>query len=140
MVIFPHFCGYGKQLRHGGKTEVQSVIFCTVGGTVKITPFTLCVVLLFVEIGSGQSSKPIPAGMRHAQELEMQNESETAPPVRRSVDPAALQHQANQLADLAASVPQGVQNANHGLLEKDLIQRLKRIEKLSKQLRSQLDH
>ena len=110
------------------------------GGTVKITLFSLGVLLLFVETGSGQSSKPIPAGMRHAQELEMQNESVSAPVIRRSVDPAALQHQANQLADLAASVPQGVQNANHGLLERDLIQRLKRIEKLSKQLRSQLDH
>ena len=78
--------------------------------------------------------------MRHAQELAMQNESVSVPPLRRSINPVALQTQANQLADLAASVPQDVQNANKGLLEKDLIQRLKRIEKLSKQLRSQLDH
>ncbi len=69
----------------------------------------------------------------------MQNERDPVPTAHRSVNPAALQSQANQLADLAASVPQGVQNANKGLLQKDLIQRLKRIEKLSKQLRSQLD-
>ena len=76
--------------------------------------------------------------MRHAQELEEQNESVSPLPIRRSVDPVALQNQANQLADLAASMPKAVQNANKGLLEKDLVQRLKRIEKLSKQLRNQL--
>jgi len=78
--------------------------------------------------------------MRHAQELERQNESVSPPVIRRSVNPIALENQANQLADLARSMPQSVQNANKGVLEKDLIQRLKRIEKLAKQLRSQLDH
>jgi hypothetical protein len=78
--------------------------------------------------------------MRHAQELERQNESVAPPAIRRSVDPVTLENQANQLADLAASMPQAVENANKGVLEKDLIQRLKRIEKLAKQLRSQLDH
>jgi uncharacterized lipoprotein YajG len=107
---------------------------------VKETTFTLSVVLLLAGICNPQNAKPIPAGMRHAQELAMENERVSVPPAHRSVDHIALQTQANQLADLAASVPQGVQNANKGLLEKDLIQRLKRIEKLSKQLRSQLDH
>ena len=77
--------------------------------------------------------------MRHAQELEMQNES-VSPANRRSVNPVILENQANQLADLAASMPKAVENANKGVLEKDLIERLKRIEKLAKQLRSQLDH
>jgi hypothetical protein len=78
--------------------------------------------------------------MRHAQELEKQNESVSPPPVHRSVNPVTLENQASQLADLAASMPKAVQNANQGVLDKDLIQRLKRIEKLAKQLRSQLDH
>jgi|SRR5215469_7434672 len=129
-----------KKSRHVAKTALQSLISCTVGASVKFTPFALSVVLLLVAICSAQNSKPVPAGMRHAQELEVQNERDSAPAIRRPVDPATLQTQANQLADLAASVPQGVHNANKGLLEKDLIQRLKRIEKLSKQLRSQLDH
>lgn len=77
--------------------------------------------------------------MRHAQELEMKNERTSPPAVRRTINPITMQSQANQLADLAASMPQAVQNANKGLLEKDLIQRLKRIEKLAKQLRSQID-
>ena len=121
------------------KPQYNPSSFARWGQTVKIAPFTLSVVLLLGGICTAQNSKPIPAGMRHARELEMQNEGDPAPSIRRSVDPATLQNQANQLADLAASVPQGVQNANKGLLEKDLIQRLKRIEKLSKQLRSQLD-
>lgn len=78
--------------------------------------------------------------MQHAQELETENESVSPLPTRRSINPGTLQDQAKQLADLAASMPQAVQNANKGLLDKDLVQRLKRIEKLAKQLRIQLDH
>ena len=78
--------------------------------------------------------------MRHAQELERQNESVSPPTIHRSVNPVTLQNRANQLADLAAAMPQAVENANKGVLEKDLVERLKRIEKLAKQLRSQLDH
>jgi len=107
---------------------------------VKITPFGLSVVLLLWGICTAQNSKPVPAGMRHAQELEAQNERVDVPAARRSVNLVALQSQAKQFVDLAASVPEGVQNANKALLEKDLIERLKRIEKLSNQLPSQLDH
>jgi hypothetical protein len=79
--------------------------------------------------------------MRHAQELEQQNERDSPPqdPSRRSINRAELKTEADQLAELAASVPQGVQNAGKGLLEKDLLEKLKRIEKLSKHLRNELD-
>jgi hypothetical protein len=49
-----------------------------------------------------------------------------------------LQHDAQELADLSASIPADVKLANRGLLSKDLIDKLKRVEKLSKQLRGQL--
>jgi hypothetical protein len=127
-------------MRHVGKTAIQSLIFCTVGDAVKFTSLRVVVVLLLLGICIGQSSRPVPAGMRHAQELEEQNESDAPSPVHRSVNRVELQNQANQLADLAASMPQAVQNANKGLLDKDLVQRLKQIEKLAKQLRTQLDH
>jgi len=79
--------------------------------------------------------------MRHAQELEQQNERGFPPPhpSQRSLRIAELNTEADQLAELAASVPQGVQNASQGLLEKGLLEKLKRIEKLSKHLRSELD-
>ena len=79
--------------------------------------------------------------MRHAPELEAQNEN-AFPPAEASqhaLSVSELKTEADQLAELAASIPQGVQNAGKGLLEKDLLQRLKRIEKLSKHLRNELD-
>lgn len=87
-------------------------------------------------------SSPIPVGMRHAQQIEAQNARDLAPPApaRPGVKLADLKGEAAQLADLAASIPQGVDHVGKGLLDKDLIQNLKRIEKLSRHLRSQLDH
>ena len=89
-----------------------------------------------------QSSRPVPPGMRHAQELEAQNEKGFPPnePARRAPSVKELKTEADQLAELAASIPQSVQNAGMGVLEKDLLEKLKRIEKLSKHLRNQLDH
>jgi len=56
----------------------------------------------------------------------------------RPVDGAQLLREANELANLADDIPSSVQQANKGLLAKDLNERLKRIEKLSKQLRREL--
>ena len=109
------------------------------GRTVKTTGLIMFVVLLGT-IGTAQNTKPVPAMMRQTHELENLNISVSPPPIRRSLNPVALENQAHQLADLAASMPQSVENANKGVLEKDLIERLKRIEKLAKQLRSQLGH
>jgi len=57
---------------------------------------------------------------------------------RRHVDGEHLLREANELANLADDIPSSVQQANKGLLPKDLNERLKRIEKLSKQLRREL--
>ena len=73
--------------------------------------------------------------MRHAQELEAQNERDFS---EEKVDVAELRAEADELAHLAASIPTDVQNAGKGFLAKDLLQRLKRIEKLSKHLRNEL--
>ena len=108
----------------------------------KLTRSTSVVVFLFGLLCPAQNSRPIPAGMRHAQELEKQNERGFPPanPSQRSLSIAELSTEADQLAELAASVPQGVQNAGRGLVQKDLLAKLKRIEKLSKHLRNELDH
>ena len=108
----------------------------------KFTLLTLSVVLSLGLPCGAQSSRPVPAGMRHAQELEAQNERPFPPPgsVRSSANTLALQRDADHLAELAASVPGGVLNVSKGMLDKDLLQKLKQIEKLSKHLRSELDH
>jgi hypothetical protein len=56
----------------------------------------------------------------------------------RRIDGAQLMREAKELAKLADEVPSLVEGANKGLLPKDLNDRLKRIEKLSKQLHREL--
>lgn len=87
--------------------------------------------------GSSQNSRSVPPQILHAQELQIQNETDSQP---RSPNPVELRNEAQQLAALAASIPPDVQNANKGRLSKDLIRKLKDIEKLSKHLRSELGH
>jgi hypothetical protein len=107
---------------------------------VKLIPVTLFVVVSLGLLCLAQNPHANP-GMRHAQELESQNERGFPPPnaSRPALKVAELQGEAGQLADQAASVPAGVEHAGKGLIEKDLIQKLKRIEKLSKHLRNELE-
>jgi len=49
-----------------------------------------------------------------------------------------LQAQADEMAKLAAGVPPDIEQLKKGILSKDLQHTLKRIEKLSKQLRQEL--
>jgi hypothetical protein len=51
---------------------------------------------------------------------------------------AKLQRDAKELAEVSASIPGDVDRVNHGLLPKDVLEKLKRVEKLSKQLRNDL--
>ena len=54
------------------------------------------------------------------------------------MDNLRLQHDARELADLSASVAGDMNRVGRGLLPKDVIDKLKRVEKLSKQLRGEL--
>lgn len=63
-----------------------------------------------------------------------------SPPVpRKTVDAVKLRAEADQLADLARSVPADVDQVSQGKLPKDFVEKLKRIEKLSKHLRGELN-
>lgn len=57
---------------------------------------------------------------------------------RTRVDSVQLQREARELLELTQSLQPDIENVNHGLLPKDTIEKLKRIEKLSKRLRSEL--
>jgi hypothetical protein len=59
-------------------------------------------------------------------------------PKTHSLDFAKLQKDAQELAELSASIRSDIEHAKQGLLSKDVVERLKRIEKLSKHLRSEL--
>lgn len=102
----------------------------------KLTRVTVCLAVMLV-MGlpcMAQNSRMLPPQMRHAQELQAQNESVDSHPV----DTQALAREADELATLAASVRPDIHNLSRGILAKDLAQKLKQIEKLSKHLRSEV--
>ena len=53
-------------------------------------------------------------------------------------DRVQLQREARELLELSQSLQPDIDSVNHGLLPKDTLEKLKRIEKLSKHLRSEL--
>jgi len=93
--------------------------------------------LLYTDpLGQG---RPTPS-LQQANQAETQSQKDIPPPANRrvTVDPAKLKHDADELASLAESVPPEVDQTTKGVLPKDLSEKLKRIEKLAKQLRSQI--
>ena len=62
----------------------------------------------------------------------------TAAGIPRRVDLAQLQKEADELAQAAQSIPSDVESVRKGMLPKDVIQKLKQIERLSKRLRNEL--
>jgi hypothetical protein len=88
----------------------------------------------------GQGTRPIPPGIHEAQRAEDQTQRNEVPPQtqKRGVDPAKLRRDAEELASLAQSIPRDVDQTTKGVLPKDLGEKLKRIEKLAKQLRGQV--
>jgi hypothetical protein len=57
----------------------------------------------------------------------------------RHLDLQQMQRDADDLARTAQSIPTDVASVRKGMLPKDIIQKLKQIEKLSKHLRTQLN-
>ncbi len=57
---------------------------------------------------------------------------------KKQLDTEQLKGQANELAKLATAVPADIERVRNGMLPKDLRDRLRRIENLSKQLRREL--
>jgi HAMP domain-containing protein len=105
---------------------------------VKLSLITfLFAVQLFAE---AQATRPVPPGVRHADQIEAQSEKSIPPTLtpRRNIDLGKLKQDADELAGLAQSVPQDIDQTAKGVLPKDLNAKLKRIEKLAKQLRSQV--
>ncbi len=60
------------------------------------------------------------------------------PPIQRHIDPQKIKQEAADLAKAAESLPADIDSVTKGMLPKDILQKLKQIEKLSKQLRNEL--
>ncbi len=67
-----------------------------------------------------------------------QQPKEHAPSLTRHVDLVQLQREADELSRTAQTIPSDVGSLRQGMLPKDVIAKLKQIEKLSKHLRSEL--
>jgi hypothetical protein len=57
----------------------------------------------------------------------------------RRIDAVRVQNEADDLARLAQTIPNDVASVRKGMLPKDVIEKLKQIEKLSKRLRTELN-
>ena len=57
---------------------------------------------------------------------------------KKHVDALQAEREARELSDLASSISLDVAHLNQGLLPKDMIEKLKRIEKLAKHLRTEV--
>jgi hypothetical protein len=88
-------------------------------------------------VTSGRQGRPIPPGIREA---DKQTNKPLDPPLiaQPGLDPAKLKQEADELAQLSAGLPSDLAQVAHGQLPKDLADKLKRIEKLAKHLRSEL--
>ena len=98
-----------------------------------------CVVLVLgsvLAIAQRHGAWPIPPTHSDTMAPTLQTPSQSGHVPRTS--PVQLQNEARELSELAQSVPVDVQHVNQGMFPKDTIEKLKRIEKLSKRLRGEL--
>jgi phage terminase Nu1 subunit (DNA packaging protein) len=104
------------------------------------TSILLFALLLSSLLVSAQRTRP--AGQHEADKAEAQFEKSVPPPARQpqTTDLAKLRQNADELANLAQSIPPDVDQTTKGILPKELDQKLRRIEKLAKQLRSEINH
>jgi hypothetical protein len=111
------------------------------GGFVMRTPILLFALLLSASLAWAQgAARNGNTGQRQADRAEDQFEKTVPPPTRQqsSVDFAKVKNDADELVILSQSIHSGIDDVGKGMLPKDLIDKLKQMEKLSKRLRNEL--
>ena len=105
----------------------------------KASLFSL-VLIVTLSPALGFQSRPATAGQIELRKYEATHQAEVPPPAPQwlPLNKQQLDHEAAELSSLAQSIPLDINSVTRGTLPKDLLGKLKRIEKLSKQLRSQL--
>ncbi|MGB6675092.1 MAG: hypothetical protein WBE44_00240 [Terriglobales bacterium] len=95
--------------------------------------FLLCASVAFAQHNG-------PTGQRQADRAEDQFEKSVPPPIHQQspVDLAKLKNDADELVVLSQSIHSGIGDVEKGMLPKDLTEKLKQVEKLSKRLRNEL--
>jgi hypothetical protein len=105
-----------------------------------VKTWLLMLMLLFCLPVATAQGRPATAGQIELRKYEATHQIEpppqAAPP---SLNYAQVQREADELSSLAQSIPLALQSVNRGTLPKDLLEKLRKIEKLSKHLRSELN-
>ncbi len=76
--------------------------------------------------------------LQHPPEIHSPGQMSPAEAAKARMNNAQLQKDAKELSDLCAAVPAQLEDLKKGLLAKDLADKLKRLEKLSKHVREEL--
>jgi hypothetical protein len=97
--------------------------------------FTL-IFALFVSLATPQTRNNYP---KPPQTLDSSTTEKVPTASSRHVDLAQLQREADDLARTAQTIPSDVASVRKGMLPKDVIEKLKQIEKLSRRLRNELN-
>ena len=100
------------------------------------TPFALCPRLAQAQFTKG-GNWPLPPAP--AQGTPMGHPDTPEESTAKRIDMVGVQRDADALARTAQSIPLDVESIRKGMLPKDVMQKLKQIEKLSKRLRSELN-
>jgi hypothetical protein len=98
----------------------------------------MAMVLCAIPATVGKQGRPVPPGVRQADQQPSKPLEAPVEAKPKALDPAKLKQEAEELAQLSAGVPSDVGLVTHGQLPKDLADKLKRIEKLAKHLRSEI--
>lgn len=104
----------------------------------KLRTYAFGLLLCVSTLASAQ--RPVPYGVRKADATEEQTQKNLPPPPQpvAHVDKDKMGREADELARLAQTIPSDVAGMGRGLLPKDAAEKLKRIEKLAKQLRGEI--
>jgi len=106
-----------------------------------ILPLTLfAATMLFAAISGLAQVRPRPPGLQQADQAAQKADKAIPPPTSQQahLDLAKLRQDADELARISQTIPTDVSSIQKGMLPKDMIEKLKRIEKLSKHLRTEV--
>ena len=106
----------------------------TVTKLLRVVPLLL--LLASVE-ASGQHRPTYPHPPQAADTATLEN-VQPQPSQRARHNPAELQQEVQELSSLAQDLTQNIDAVNRGLLPKDTVDKLKRVEKLAKRLRKEI--
>jgi len=105
-------------------------------GRSPVTTLALSLILFLIFSLSSSAQRRTPRGLREPKEtLQLPD-----PPKPAKIDTIQLRRDAKEVADLAGSLPPDIDQVSRGMLPKGTLEKLKRIEKLSKHIRQELTH